>query len=179
MKFGSFRKQGLHRFLRFIERLREGDGDFGEAPVLSEASDVVRIMSVHKSKGLEFPVVIAAGLGGMLRRSDGGPVQVHRDLHVGLSVADLGRNIYYPSAATLCIREAAKRAATAEELRLLDSLNCDAVQGWHIAQPMPSAEATGWLRARTTMPLDLVPLPVEPAVEEEPPHDPRPALRAV
>lgn len=119
LKFGSFRKQGLHRFLRFIERLREGDGDFGEAPVLSEASDVVRIMSVHKSKGLEFPVVIAAGLGGMLRRSDGGPVQVHRDLHVGLSVADLGRNIYYPSAATLCIREAAKRAATAEELRLL------------------------------------------------------------
>jgi ATP-dependent helicase/nuclease subunit A len=119
LRFGSFRKQGLHRFLRFIERLREGDGDFGEAPVLSEASDVVRIMSVHKSKGLEFPVVIAAGLGGVLRRADGGPVQVHRDLHVGLSVADVGRNIYYPSAATLCIREAAGRAATAEELRLL------------------------------------------------------------
>jgi ATP-dependent helicase/nuclease subunit A len=119
LRFGSFRKQGLHRFLRFIERLREGDGDFGEAPVLSEASDVVRIMSVHKSKGLEFPVVIVSGLGGSLRPQDSAPVLVHRDLHVGLAVADIARNIYYPSAATLCIHAAARRAAVAEELRLL------------------------------------------------------------
>ncbi len=64
LKFGGFAKQGLHRFLRFIEKLRDQEGDFGEAPVLSEASNVVRILSVHKSKGWEFPVVIVAGLGG-------------------------------------------------------------------------------------------------------------------
>jgi len=61
-RFDSFAQQGLGRFLRFIEKLREEEGDFGPAPVLTEADNVVRIMSIHKSKGLEFPVVIAADL---------------------------------------------------------------------------------------------------------------------
>src|SRR5699024_7927713 len=52
----SFR--GLFRFLRFIERMEEEDKDLGEARALSEQEDVVRIMTIHKSKGLEFPVVI-------------------------------------------------------------------------------------------------------------------------
>src|SRR5699024_969165 len=56
----SFR--GLFRFLRFIERIDEQDKDLGEAPALSEQEDVVRIMTIHKSKGLEFPVVIIGGM---------------------------------------------------------------------------------------------------------------------
>ncbi|MGN6368371.1 MAG: helicase-exonuclease AddAB subunit AddA [Phycisphaerae bacterium] len=119
LKFAGFSKQGLHRFLRFIEKLREQEGDFGEAPVLSEASDVVRIMSVHKSKGLEFPVVIAAGLGGMLNLRSSGPVFVHRRLGIGMHVADVERNVYYPSAASACILNDNERSMRAEELRLL------------------------------------------------------------
>ncbi len=119
LRFSGYSKQGLHRFLRFIEKLRDQDGDFGEAPVLSEASNVVRIMSVHKSKGLEFPVVIVAGLGGKLNLPEGGAVKVHRDLGIGLKVADVERNIFYPSAASACIVEAERRSARAEELRLL------------------------------------------------------------
>lgn len=119
LKFAGFRKQGLHRFLRFIERLREQDVDFGEAPVLSEASDVVRIMSVHKSKGLEFPVVIVSGLGGMLNLMNPGPVFVHRDFGIGLQVADVERNIFYHSAASRCITSSDERTNRAEELRLL------------------------------------------------------------
>ena len=61
-RFDSFAQQGLGRFLRFIEKLREEEGDFGPAPVLTEADNVVRIMSIHKSKGLEFPVVIVGDL---------------------------------------------------------------------------------------------------------------------
>jgi ATP-dependent helicase/nuclease subunit A len=119
LKFASFRKQGLHRFLRFIDKLREGDGDLGEAPILSEASDVVRIMSVHKSKGLEFPVVFVSGLGTKLQLRPEGPVLVHRDLGVGLEVADIERNVIYPSAASASIVEATGRSNRAEELRLL------------------------------------------------------------
>ena len=47
--------RGLFRFLRFIDRLREGGGDLGTARALGEQDDVVRIMSIHASKGLEFP----------------------------------------------------------------------------------------------------------------------------
>jgi ATP-dependent helicase/nuclease subunit A len=120
LAFASFRKQGLHRFLRFIEKLRQQEeADGGEAPILSEASNVVRIMTIHKSKGLEFPVVFVSGLGSLLRLAEGGSVVLHRDLGVGLSVVDLERNIQYPSAATLRIREARRRSSRAEELRLL------------------------------------------------------------
>ncbi len=119
LKFAGFSKQGLHRFLRFIEKLREQEGDFGEAPVLSEASDVVRIMSVHKSKGLEFPVVIAAGLGGLLNLRSSGPMFVHRRLGIGMHVADVERNVFYPSAGSACILNDNERSMRAEELRLL------------------------------------------------------------
>src|SRR5699024_4874161 len=56
----SFR--GLFRFLRFIERMQEEKKDLGEARALSEQEDVVRIMTIHKSKGLEFPVVLIGGM---------------------------------------------------------------------------------------------------------------------
>src|SRR5699024_4428875 len=56
----SFR--GLFRFLRFIERMEEERKDLGEARALSEQEDVVRIMTIHKSKGLEFPVVLMGGM---------------------------------------------------------------------------------------------------------------------
>ncbi len=62
-RFGSFRQQGLHRFLRFIRSLEEEKQSVASAPAVSEADDVVQIMSIHQAKGLEFPVVFVAGLG--------------------------------------------------------------------------------------------------------------------
>jgi len=61
-QFAAFERQGLARFLRFIELNRRAAGDYGEAPVLSAAEDVVRVMTVHQAKGLEFPVVIVPDL---------------------------------------------------------------------------------------------------------------------
>jgi ATP-dependent helicase/nuclease subunit A len=119
LQFSGFRKQGLHRFLKFIGRLRDADGDYGEAPVLSEASDVVRIMSIHKSKGLEFPVVFASSLGAKFNIQTTGPVIVHRDLHVALQVVDVERNISYHSAASKSAQQETARSTRAEELRLL------------------------------------------------------------
>jgi ATP-dependent helicase/nuclease subunit A len=118
LEFSSFRRQGLFRFLEFLNRLRDEEADFGEASILSEASDVVRIMTIHKSKGLEFPVVIVAALGANF---PGDHRKIRPDRHLGLAlhVADLQRDIYYPSAATRRSELAQQRAERAEELRLL------------------------------------------------------------
>ena len=69
-RFDGFTQGGLTRFLRFVESLQAEEGDLGEAPVLGEGDDVVRIMSIHKSKGLQFPVVIVADLGKRFNISD-------------------------------------------------------------------------------------------------------------
>ena len=55
--------QGLFNFLRYIERLKKYNVELGEASLLGSNDNVVRIMSIHKSKGLEFPVVILTGMG--------------------------------------------------------------------------------------------------------------------
>jgi len=119
LAFASFRRQGLHRFLRFIERLSDDDAGGGEAPVLSEASDVVRIMSIHKSKGLEFPIVFVSGLGGKKNDDRAAMIQLHRDLGIGLATVDVPANVYYPSALSERINDDARRSRCAEELRLL------------------------------------------------------------
>ena len=64
-QFEDTSMRGLFQFLRFVERLQTGSGDLGMAKILGENDNVVRIMSIHKSKGLEFPVVALVGVGHM------------------------------------------------------------------------------------------------------------------
>src|SRR5690606_3088436 len=83
----SFR--GLFRFLRFIERMQDSGGDLGTARALGEQEDVVRIMSIHKSKGLEFPVVFIANLGRSFNRQDlNGKFLHHKHLGFGPKIFD-------------------------------------------------------------------------------------------
>ncbi|NLL19721.1 MAG: helicase-exonuclease AddAB subunit AddA [Clostridia bacterium] len=119
-EFDAFSRHGLFRFLRFIEKLREKDEDLGLAGAFGESDNVVRIMSIHKSKGLEFPVVFVANLGGKFNITD-----LSRDLllHHGLGIAslyyDLKHRVKYPTAAYWAVRNALHRSALAEELRIL------------------------------------------------------------
>ena len=62
--------KGLFHFVRYIEQLKKYDVDYGEAGIMDEQADTVRIMSIHKSKGLEFPVVFAAGMGKQFNTQD-------------------------------------------------------------------------------------------------------------
>lgn len=62
--------KGLFHFVRYIEKLKKYEIDFGEADITSENEDVVRIMSIHKSKGLEFPVVFLSGTAKQFNRQD-------------------------------------------------------------------------------------------------------------
>ncbi|MDH7479454.1 MAG: UvrD-helicase domain-containing protein, partial [Syntrophomonadaceae bacterium] len=114
----SFR--GLFRFLRFIERLQESGQDLGTARVLGENEDVVRIMSIHKSKGLEFPVVFVAGLGKPFNLRDlNQRLLLHRDLGLGPELVDPDRCLHYPTLAKLAIRSRLIKESLAEELRIL------------------------------------------------------------
>jgi ATP-dependent helicase/nuclease subunit A len=112
--------RGLFRFLRFIEQIREKGGDMDAARSLGENEDVVRIMSVHRAKGLEFPVVVVAGPGRRFNLRDlGGGFLLHRRLGCGPEVVDLERGIRYPTVLHRVIRQRLHLEALAEEMRLL------------------------------------------------------------
>lgn len=114
----SFR--GLFRFLRFIERMKETGGDLGTARALGEQEDVVRIMSIHKSKGLEFPVVFVAGLSKQFNRQDlNSHFLLHKDLGFGPKYIDSNLRLSYPSLPALAIRRSLRLEMLAEELRVL------------------------------------------------------------
>ncbi|NGZ73830.1 helicase-exonuclease AddAB subunit AddA [Saccharibacillus alkalitolerans] len=111
--------QGLFRFLRFVERLRDNGGDLAEAP--SEAAhDSVRIMTIHKSKGLEFPVVFIAGLSKNFNMQDlNAPFMTHKELGFGPRFVDEESRVGYPTLPALAIRRRMLMELLAEEMRVL------------------------------------------------------------
>jgi ATP-dependent helicase/nuclease subunit A len=114
----SFR--GLFRFLHFIERMRERGEDLGTARTLGEQEDVVRIMTIHKSKGLEFPVVFVAGLGKQFNRRDlMSKFMLHKELGFGSKYMNPRLRVAYPSLPQLAIKEKMKTELIAEEMRVL------------------------------------------------------------
>lgn len=118
-QFGNFQHQGLSRFLKFLHALRE-EADPAPAAVASEAQNVVRIMSVHRAKGLEFPIVFLPDLGKQINLSDSrGHILLDRGGGLGLSVVDEQKQCRYPSLALCLVKERLRRQALAEELRVL------------------------------------------------------------
>lgn len=114
----SFR--GLFRFLRFIERMKDSGGDLGTARALGEQEDVVRIVSIHRSKGLEYPVVFVAGLGRMFNRQDlNGQFLIHKELGFGPKYVDEALRISYPTLPHIAIKRTMRLELLAEELRVL------------------------------------------------------------
>ncbi|SEN08804.1 helicase-exonuclease AddAB subunit AddA [Paenibacillus sp. OV219] len=112
--------RGLFRFLRFIDRMRESGGDLGTARALGEQEDVVRIMSIHKSKGLEFPVVFAAGLGKQFNKRDlTSQFLMHKQLGFGPRYVDTDLRVSYPTLPYLAIRQRLGMETLAEEMRIL------------------------------------------------------------
>ncbi|WP_341278420.1 helicase-exonuclease AddAB subunit AddA [Paenibacillus sp. FSL H8-0537] len=114
----SFR--GLFRFLRFVERMRDSGGDLGTARALGEQENVVRIMSIHKSKGLEFPVVFTAGLGKSFNQQDLRSAFLrHKQLGFGPRFVDPQQRVSYPTLPFLAIRRRLRMEMLAEEMRIL------------------------------------------------------------
>lgn len=112
--------RGLFRFLRFIEKMRDTGTDLAVARTLGESENVVRIMSIHKSKGLEFPVVIVADLGKQFNLMDSkGALLMHRKLGLGPYVTDGDLQFKYPTIARQAIAYKMNMESKAEELRVL------------------------------------------------------------
>lgn len=114
----SFR--GLFRFLRFIERLQERGDDLGAARALGEQEDVVRIMTIHSSKGLEFPVVFIAGVARQFNMMDlRKPQMLDKDFGFATRYIHAEKRISYPSLPQLAFKRKKKLEMLAEEMRVL------------------------------------------------------------
>ena len=135
----------LTRFLAHVEKLRErGDGD--SAHILGENDDVVRLMTVHKSKGLEFPVVFGAILGRKYSSAArSAALSAHRDLGIGCLYCDPVLQSRRKTLPQLAIAEMEKRQDRAEELRILYVLLTRARDRLILSGSVKSAEA---LRSR-------------------------------
>ncbi|WNR46373.1 helicase-exonuclease AddAB subunit AddA [Paenibacillus roseipurpureus] len=119
-QYESTSLRGLFRFLRFIERMKESGGDLGTARALGEQEDVVRIMTIHKSKGLEFPVVFVAGMAKMFNQRDlNDAFLLHKELGFGPRFVDTTLRVSYPTLPSLAIKKRLKLELLAEEMRVL------------------------------------------------------------
>lgn len=119
----SFEKtsyKGLFDYIRYIEKLRKYDSDQGEATVFSDQDDLVRIMSIHKSKGLQFPVVFLSGMSRKFNtRSLNDAVLVDAELGIGCDYVDLENKVKIPSLKRAAIRKKLETDQLGEELRVL------------------------------------------------------------
>ncbi|HEX2924958.1 MAG TPA: helicase-exonuclease AddAB subunit AddA [Ruminiclostridium sp.] len=120
LQFENTSYKGLFNFISFIDKLKTNKGDMGSAKVLGENDNVVRMMSIHKSKGLEFPVVFLCGCGKKFNMQDMyKSVLLHQELGFGPDFVDHIKRIKYPSAPKQAIQQKIKIETLSEEMRIL------------------------------------------------------------
>ena len=119
-QYESVSFKGLFNFISFIERLRLGSGDLSSAKLIGENEDVVRIMSIHKSKGLEFPVVFLASTGTSFNLMDlNEDILLHQDLGVGVKYIDYDMQIKYDTLTKQALKNKIYDEILSEEMRVL------------------------------------------------------------
>lgn len=112
--------KGLFNFINFINKLRKSSGDLGTAKILGENEDVVRIMSIHKSKGLEFPVVFLSGCGKQFNLRDiNDSLLFHEELGIGADCIDVKKRIRYTTLQKYAIKKKFELETLSEEMRIL------------------------------------------------------------
>ncbi len=112
--------KGLFNFISYINQLKRANSDMEAAKVISENEDVVRIMSIHKSKGLEFPVVILASTAKKFNLMDlNEPILLHQDLGLGPKYIDAIRKIEYPTLIKYAVGVNIGKETISEEMRIL------------------------------------------------------------
>jgi ATP-dependent helicase/nuclease subunit A len=142
--FEKTRQRGLYAFARFLENIRDSGSTESPFGVDAVSEDVVRILTIHASKGLEFPVVFLAGTGyGLVPRDSKDSVLISESLGIGMDFADPELQIRYPSHLKLAMLEEIKAAGIAEEMRLLYVAMTRAVDRLYIAGTVKAAPGTG------------------------------------
>lgn len=119
-QFESTSFKGIFNFINFVKKLKRSNSDMGSAKTLGENANVVRIMSIHKSKGLEFPIVICAGMGKNFNTQDfRKDILYHHKLGFGPQLVDYERRISYPSIAKEALKTTINMENLSEEMRVL------------------------------------------------------------
>lgn len=112
--------KGLFNFVRYIEQLQKYDVDYGEAGLMDEKMDVVSLMSIHKSKGLEFPIVFVIGMGKQFNMQDTKQsIVIHPELGAGIDAVDSVLRTKTPTLLKRAIQQKVQKESKAEELRVL------------------------------------------------------------
>ena len=112
--------KGLYNFINYIEKIKTSSKDMDSAKIIGENDDVIRIMSIHKSKGLEFPVVFLSGTGKQFNMQDlNNKILLHPDIGIGVKCIDYERQIEYDTLSKKAIREKILQETLAEEMRVL------------------------------------------------------------
>ncbi len=112
--------KSLFNFINFIDKLKTNNGDMDSAKLIGENEDVVRIMSIHKSKGLEFPVVFLCSTAKKFNMQDlNDNILLHQDIGIGPKYIDYERRIEYNTLAKIAIAEKIKTETISEEMRIL------------------------------------------------------------
>ncbi|MBT2688978.1 helicase-exonuclease AddAB subunit AddA [Bacillus sp. ISL-47] len=143
----SFR--GLFRFLRFIERMRDRGDDLGAARALGEQEDVVRLMTIHSSKGLEFPFVFIAGLARNFNTMDlKKPYMLDKEFGFAAKYVNAEKRISYPSLPQIAFKRKKKMEMLAEEMRVLYVALTRAKEKLYLVSSVKSAEKklSQWLQ---------------------------------
>lgn len=112
--------KGLFYFIRYVEDLQMVDGETSTAKLQSAGENLVRVMTIHKSKGLEFPIVILGGMGGQFNEMDlRKPVIAHQVWGMGLDYTDLEHRAIYRTLAKTALVESLRLENLSEEVRVL------------------------------------------------------------
>lgn len=112
--------KGLYHFIHFMDRLRLKNSDLSSAKIVGENDNVIRIMSIHKSKGLEFPVVFLCNTGKKFNQQDlNDAILIHQDLGLGPKYKDANINIECPTLAREAMKLQLEKEMISEEMRVL------------------------------------------------------------
>lgn len=152
---------GLHGFLQYVEQLKRAGQDMTTAATLGEGDDVVRIMSVHKSKGLEFPIVIGLNLGASFNRSDSDDLVFNSYAGIGMYRMDERMSARHNTVARQSVLLRRENEQLAEELRVLyvlltrardrlilvgsDKKLWASSMMWHYGVPTPPGRMLDWI----------------------------------
>ena len=112
--------KGLYNFIHFIEKIHLSSGDLGAAKIIGENENVVRIMSIHKSKGLEFPVVFLSSTGKQFNLMDlNESILLHQEMGIGVKYIDYEKQVQYDTLSKAAIRNKILTETLSEEMRIL------------------------------------------------------------
>ncbi len=154
---------GLYHFLRYMEQLEKYEVDYGEAGLQDENADVVRIMSIHKSKGLEFPVCFVSGLAKRFQTRDlSAHLVLDLDAGIGVDYVDLERRVRNRDLRRNVIAEKMKVDNLAEEMRILYVAMTRAKEKLILTGTVKSPEKTAlslmpiWYKKQKLLPYDVL-----------------------